>query len=171
MPCPSLVRIAKAEDHQEIWRLFLQGFRENGLFPLAADKVEWFINRAIHPEMIMDWDTGPRGAIGVIGSVGALEAIVFVTIGEYWYTRAKHIEEFLVLTDPECRKSAHAHALHEWMRQQVELTNLPLVTGIMSNERTEAKCRLYRRTFQKIGEFFYLGPKGSMPFQVAAVSS
>ena len=46
----------------------------------------------------------------------------------------------------------------------------PLVTGIMSNVRTEAKCRLYRTRFTKIGEFFYLGPKGSMPF-VTAMSS
>jgi len=171
MTCPSVVRIAKPEDHQEIWRLFLQGFRENAMFPLAPEKVDWFMNRALQPEMIPEWDNGIRGAIGVIGQVGALEALVFVVLGEYWYTRHKHIEEFIVFTDPECRKSRHVDALHEWMGQQVEQTNLPLITGIISNTRTEAKCRLYRRRFEKVGEFFFLGPKGTMPFQVAAVSS
>ena len=170
MTCPSVVRVAKPEDHTEIWRLFLQGHRENGLFPLAAEKVDWFINRAIHPEMIPDWDNGIRGVIGVIGPVGGLEGLVFLVLAEYWYTLHKHIEEFLVLTDPECRKSGHANAMHEWMKHQVEMTNLPLVTGIMSNTRTAAKCRLYQRKFTKIGEFFYLGPKGSMPF-VTAMSS
>jgi len=170
MTCPSVVRVAKPEDHMEVWRLFLQGHHENGLFPIEPAKVDWFINRALHPEMIPEWDNGIRGAIGVIGQVGALEALVFAVLGEYWYTRHKHIEEFIVFTDPEYRKSGHANALHEWMKNQVETTNLPLVTGIMSNVRTEAKCRLYRRHFTKIGEFFYLGPKGSMPF-VTAMSS
>ncbi len=171
MTCPSVVRVAKPEDHMEVWRLFLQGHHENGLFPLEPTKVDWFINRALNPNTIPEWDNGLRGVIGVIGPVGGLEGLVFVVLGEYWYTRHKHIEEFIVFTDPECRKSGHAHALHEWMRHQVEVTNLPLVTGIMSNERTEAKCRLYRRSFTKIGEFFFLGPKGSLPFQIAAVSS
>jgi len=78
------------------------------------------------------------------------------------YTRHKHIEEFIVFTilsiaSPDTRTAARVD------ENQVETTNLPLVTGIMSNVRTEAKCRLYRRHFTKIGEFFYLGPKGSMP--------
>jgi hypothetical protein len=171
MTAPSIVRIAKPADKQELWRLFLQGFRENGLFKLAPDKVEWFMDRCIFHEHIPAWDTGPRGAIGVIGPVGALEAAVFVTLGSYWYTHDKHIEEFIVYTDPECRKSRHAAALLEWMKNQVEVTQLPLITGIMSNDRTEAKCALYRRKFQKIGEFFYAGPKGSAaPFAVAASS-
>lgn len=170
MTCPSIVRIAKPEDHQEVWRLFLQGYRENAMFPIAPDKVDWMINRALAPDMIAEWDNGLRGAIGVIGPVGALEALVFVALGEYWYTRRKHIEEFIVYVDPECRRSHHVDALHAWMQEQVEKTNLPLITGILSTERTEAKCRLYRRHFAKVGEFFYLGPKGAMPAVVAMSS-
>lgn len=161
MTCASIVRLARPDDHQEIWRLFLMGHKENGLFALSPQKVEWFLGRILYPEMIPPGDTGPRGVIGVIGPVGALEGLVFVTIGEYWYSAQKHIEEFIVYVDPECRHSAHAKALLQWMQDQVEITGLPLVTGIMSNERTEAKCRLYRRVFPKIGEFFYLTPKGS----------
>lgn len=171
MTAPSIVRIAKPEDKTELWRLFLQGHRENGIFTLAPDKVEWFMNRCIYADQLSANDTGTRGAIGVIGSLGALEAAVFVTLGAYWYTHDKHIEEFIVYTDPEYRKSRHAVALLEWMKQQVEATQLPLITGIMSNARTEAKCALYRRKFQKIGEFFYAGPKGSAPpFAVVASS-
>lgn len=171
MTCQSVVRIAGPADHQEVWRLLLQGYRENALFPLAADKVDWFINRALNPEAIPEWDSGVRGAIGVIGPVGSLEGLVFVVLAEYWYTRSKHIEEFIVFTDPEHRRSNHVNALHEWMRSQVDATSIPLITGIISGERTEAKCRLYRRKFTKVGEFFYLGPKGSMPFQVSMASS
>jgi GNAT superfamily N-acetyltransferase len=166
----STVRIATAADHQEIWRLFLMGHNENGLFPLAPDKVEFFIQRVLHPELIPSGDTGPRGVIGVIGQAGALEGLVFLTIGTYWYTYAKNIEEFIVYVDPEHRRTNHAQALVGWMKQQVEITKLPLITGIISNTRTEAKCRLYRRMLPKIGEFFFVGPKGNNAVTVAASS-
>lgn len=171
MPCISSVRTATPDDMQEVWRLFLQGHKENGLFTLAPEKVQWFINRALYPELIQPGDTGSRGAIGVIGQTGSLEGLVFVTIGSYWYSHDKHIEEFIVYVDPECRKSGHAAALVQWMKDQVEITGLPLMTGIISNERTEAKCRLYRRMLPKIGEFFYLGPKGSNTPALVAGSS
>lgn len=172
MPCASNVRTATAADQKEVWRLFLQGHRENGLFSLSPEKVQWFMNRAMFPEIIPPGDTGVRGAIGVIGAPGALEGLVFVTIGSYWYSDDKHLEEFIVYVDPECRKSNHAVALVQWMKDQVEITGLPLMTGIISNERTEAKCRMYRRMLPKIGEFFFLGPKGSnsTPALIAASS-
>ncbi len=44
--------------------------------------------------------------------------------------------------------------------------------GVSSNhERTEAKCRLYRRMLPKIGEFFYLAPKGSAGAHLATAAS
>lgn len=161
MTTASKVRIAKPEDHQEIWRLFLQGHHENGLFNLAPEKVDWVLTRILRPDIIPPGDTGLRGVIGVIGSVGSLEGLVLLTIGEYWYSNDKHLEEFIIFVDPECRSSGHAQALVQWMKDQVEITNLPLMTGIISNHRTEAKCRLYRRMLPKIGEFFFLAPKGS----------
>lgn len=168
MTCPSIVRLAKPADRQEIWRLFLQGHRENGMFSLAPEKVDWFLTRALSPELIPVWDTGPRGAIGVIGDVGALEALVFVTIGTYWYSHDRHLEEFIVYVDPECRKSMHARALVKWMKEQSDLTGLRLVTGVVSNERTESKCALYSRMLPKVGEFFLYGGKGSVHTSSAA---
>lgn len=158
---PSVVRLAGPEDHGEIWRLFLQGHKENGIFSLAPAKVDWFLNRALRPDLIPLGDTGPRGVIGVIGAVGSLEGLVFLTIGTYWYSDEMHLEEYIIYTDPEHRKSNHVRALVQWMKDQVETTHLPLVTGIISNIRTEAKCRLYRQMLPKIGEFFCLSPKGS----------
>ena len=161
MTSPSVVRIANPGDGQEVWRLFLQAYKENALFSLAPEKVQWFMNRALNPRSIPEDDSGPRGAIGVIGPTGSLEGLIFVIIGQYWYSNERHLEELLVYTDPEHRKSEHAQALVQWMKDQVEVTGLPLMTGIISNHRTEAKCRLYRRMLPKIGEFFFLGPKGS----------
>lgn len=157
MTCPSVVRVGKPEDRQEIWRLFLQGHRENGMFSLAPEKVDWFLNRALHPEMIPAWDTGSRGVVGVIGNVGTLEALVFVMIDTYWYSNDRHLGEYLVYVDPECRRSYHARALIDWMKAQSDATHLPLLTGIISNTRTEAKVRLYERMLPKAGAFFLYG--------------
>lgn len=171
MTCPSVVRIATEADRQDVWRLLLQGWRENGIFKLSPQKVDWWLTRMLEPENIQPWDTGPRGAIGVIGDIGALEGLVFVVFSQYWYSNDRHLEEFIVYVDPECRKSGHAKALVNWMKDQSELTGLPLVTGIISKERTEAKVRLYERMLPKIGAFFLYSPKGSGAGLVTAGSS
>lgn len=139
--------------------MFLQGHRENGKFNLAPEKVDWFLSRALHPEAIPEWDTGPRGAVGVIGDVGSLEALVFVMIDTYWYSHDRHLNEYLVYVDPECRRSYHARSLIEWMKTQSDLTGLPLLTGIVSTHRTEAKVRLYERLLPRAGAFFLYGTK------------
>ncbi len=167
----SIVRTAGPDDYEEIWRLFLQNHHENGLFKINPQKVQWLLNRVLFPEAIPPGDTDTRGVIGVIGPVGALEALVFVTIGEYWYSSQKHISECTVYVDPECRKSGHAVALVQWMKDQAELTGLPLMTGIVTNHRTEAKCRLYRRMLPKVGELFMVSPNGSAAHSLSASSS
>ena len=155
MTCSSVVRIGRPEDHREIWRLILQGHKEIGTFELSPEKVQWFMTRALAPHTIPSGDMGPRGIIGVIGSEGALEGMAFILISEFWYTNDKHLEEILVYVDPECRKSRHAKALIDWMKYQSRETGLKLVTGIFTlSEKTEAKCRLYRRVLPKAGEFF-----------------
>lgn len=154
MPCESVVRVAKADDRQEIWRLFLQSHRENGQFTLAPEKVDWFLTRALTPETIPEWDAGPRGVVGVVGKRGSLEALVMMMVDTYWYTVERHLAEYLVYVDPECRKSNHARSVIEWMKHQSDITGLPLLTGVISNTRTEAKVRLYRRMVPFIGAFF-----------------
>jgi hypothetical protein len=171
MSSPSIVRAAGPQDSDEVWRLLMESHKENGLFSLCEAKVRWFVNRVIYPETILPDDTGVRGIIGVIGPVGAVEGLVFLTIGEFWYSNDKHLEEFILYVDSRHRRSEHAKALVGWMRQMVERTGLPLVTGIMSTTRTEAKVRLYERMLPKIGAFFYLGPKGSMVPALSTASS
>src|SRR5512141_875533 len=100
---PSVVRIAGPDDRQEIWRLFLQSHRENGQFTLAPEKVDWLLHRALVPQAVPAWDMGPRGVVAVIGEQGALEALTMLMIDTYWYTNDKHLAEYLVFVDPECR--------------------------------------------------------------------
>lgn len=171
MSCPSMVRIAKPDDRPEIWRLFLSGHRENGQFSLAPEKVDFFLSRALHPEMIPPWDTGPRGAVGVIGDVGKLEGLVMLFISSFWYSNDRHLEEHLIYVDPECRRSFHARAMIRWMKEQADMTGLPLMTGVISTHRTQEKVNLYGRMLPKVGEFFlYRGGDAATALSSAAVA-
>lgn len=156
---PSIVRKAIAADIPEIWRLFLMAHRENGVFNLAPNKVDYFLNRAIYPDQVMSNDTGPRGQIAVIGSPGRLEAIVFIILGSFWYSDEIHLEELLVYVDPEYRVSEHAKNCIDWMKRTADGLDVKLLTGIISKDRTQAKMRLYDRYLPRIGAF-YLYPIG-----------
>lgn len=172
MTSPSIVRVATDKDAMGIWRLFLAAHHENSLFHLDPEKVQWMLTRALCPQCVPLGDTGPRGVIGVIGPPGLPEALVFLIVGQFWYSNQHHLEELVLYTDPEHRRSDHAKALIDWMKKQVEATGLPLMTGIMSNHRTEAKVRLYSRMLPKIGAFFFLTPKGAtLPAGLATAAS
>lgn len=158
MTCESHVRLATNADRKEIWRLALMAHREGGIFTFAPDKVQYFMDRALNPDQIPPYDTGPRGVLAVIGKAETLEAMVFATIEEDWYSRDKFINEKIVYVDPECRNSLHARTLIAWLKQQVVDTGIPLILGVVSTERNEPKCRLYRRQFPKAGEFFIVRP-------------
>lgn len=152
---PSVVRKAIPMDAPEIWRLFLQTHRENGLFTLAPHKVTGFMDRALHPELISKNDTNPRAQIGVVGAFGRLEAVVFVLLSSFWYSEDIHLEELLVYVDPECRSSNHARACVDWMKGLSDELKVPLLTGIISKHRTAAKIRLYDRLLPRIGAFYF----------------
>jgi hypothetical protein len=152
---PSIVRKAQPYDAPEIWRLFLQVHRENSLFKLAPQKVTTLMDRALHPERIHPHDTGPRAQIGVIGPPGKLEAVVFILISSFWYSEELHLEELLVYVDYEHRASRHASACLDWMKDLADALKIPLLTGIISKDRTAAKIRLYDRKLPRIGAFYF----------------
>jgi len=159
MTAQSIVRLAGPADYDQVWRLLMLAFKENAQFSLSHNKVHWFIQRALFPDRIQMSDTGPRCVIGVIGDHNLLEGIAFLSLGSFWYTDDRHIEEFIVFVDPTCRKSFHARALMGWMKGQSDAIGLPLLTGVISNVRTEAKVRLYERMVPKIGAFFLYKPE------------
>jgi hypothetical protein len=157
MTVPSVIRKATPFDAPEIWRLFLQLHRENGIFEISPHKVTSFMDRALHPERIPSWDTGPRAQIGVIGPQGKLEAVVFILISQFWYSEDYHLEELLVFVDSDCRKSRHAITCVQWMKSLADELKIPLMTGIISKHRTAAKIRLYDRMLPRIGAFYLYG--------------
>lgn len=170
---PSVVRLAVPADAEELWRLTLAAHNENALRTLSPQRIEWWMKRVLYPDLISSGDMGPRGIAGVIGPVGALEGMVLIIVGQFWYSEERHLEELIVFCDPHHRKTRHTETMLRWMKQRVEDTGLPLLTGILSKNRQEAKVRFYERVFgDPVGAFFFVTPKGSaLPPALAVAAS
>lgn len=172
MPSQSVVRPAVPRDEPEIWRLFLLHHSENALFPLSESKVQVLLDRVLRPEKIKQDDAGPRGIIGVIGDVGALEGAIMLVLGSPWYTEAIMPNDCMNFVDPAHRQSDHAKALIAYAKHIVDSTraggfpDFRMIVGIVSTKRTAAKIRLYSRQLEPVGAYFMYPPvDGTVPLQ------
>lgn len=164
MTSSSVVRPAVPQDKGEIWRLFRLLHAENAMFAICEQKVDFYIERLLHHAKIAKDDTGPRGFIGVVGPVGALEGCIMLTVGSMWYSEDWTLDEHLNFVDPDHRASNHAKALIGYAKGCADKVGVRLVIGILSTKRTAAKVRLYERQLTPAGCFFvYPSPPDVCP--------
>lgn len=169
MTSASQVRKAAPEDKTEIWRLFRDLHQENGLNPLSESKVDYHIDRLLDDRNIVANDNGPRGIIGCIGPVGALEACIMLAFGTQWYSDEITLDEYVNYVSPEHRASNHAKELISFAKLMVDRLRpnhprLKLLIGVLSTVRTAAKVRLYERQLTPSGCFFiYPAPEQVSP--------
>lgn len=143
---PGRVRIADPCDEEEIMGLCMQLHEENGIFPVNKDKVRAMLRRAFERD---------GGVLGAIGESGKIEALIFMLVSTFWYSDQHHLEELFSYVHPDYRKSRNAVDLMGFAKWCSDQSGFPLVIGVISNERTEEKVRLYQRQFDKpMGNFF-----------------
>lgn len=149
-----LVRTGTPEDVHEVMRLALAGSSENGFLRPNPEKMlsEVWSSLSIH-----------HGVMGVIGEPnGKLEGAVLLRLGVMWYSDEPVLEEKAIFVDPDFRRTSpsRAKALTDFSKKAADGLELPLIIGVLSNLRTEAKVRLYERQFGKAaGAFFLYGAK------------
>jgi len=154
------VRIATPEDEDEIIRLALKLWEENGMTDIDVDRVRAMIRPALYL-----WE----GICGVIGKPGGqLEAGVLLRVTQMWYSNSYVLEEKAVFVDPEFRNSrggnyptgGRARKLCDFSKKVADDLGIPLLIGILSNQRTEAKVRLYEKHFgNPAGAYFLYNSK------------
>jgi hypothetical protein len=146
------VRVATPEDFPFVMKLAGQVSTENGLFAPTLDMVAHEIWAALN---------GDHGIVGVIGEPGDdLEGFVLLRIGNTWYSQADIIEEKTVFVSPKFRsaKGGRARKLCEFSKKVADELGLPLLIGILSNQRTKGKVEMYKRVFgDPAGAFFLYG--------------
>jgi hypothetical protein len=141
---------ATLSDLPEFMRLFRIMHQENGLFELDEDCVVETFNRAVSKK---------EGVIGLIkGPDNDIRAMLCMLITRYYYTTQLHLEELWNFVDLPWRKSNYADALLKYADHCQKSLGIPLIIGVLTNERMEAKVRKYRRHFgMPAGAFFVSG--------------
>jgi len=154
------VRTAVPDDEEGIMELARLVNNENGVFKMNEEKVRSMVRPALYLQ---------GGIMGVIGPSNRIEGLVLLRISQYWYSDAAFLEEMCVYVHPDFRaaKGGRARKLVEFAKKASEKLELPLMIGILSNSRTDAKTRLYERQFgSPAGAFFLYGIKtGNVPQQ------
>lgn len=141
----SSVRLAVPADEDKIVAMISMLHDENGLFPLSEKKVRDYMKRAFNGEGAM---------IGVIGEVGDPVASIYLGIEQPYYSDTWYLNEAWNFVHPDHRRSDYAKQLLNWAKAGAETLKIPLMVGIVSNHRTEAKVRLYEKQLEKAGAFF-----------------
>lgn len=148
--CPD-VRLAELSDLPELMRLTQIACEEDGQHSYDPEKVLGVLR--LHFEK-------RGGIIGVIGEKGEeLKGYLIMTISPVWYSQDYHIQELSLFVAPDHRRSNYAKQFMQFSKQTSEIMNLDLTIGVLSNERTEAKVRLYKRQFPSAGAFFVYHPE------------
>lgn len=156
VPAP-MVRLASKSEEAELMEMCREIHAENGLVSMSEEKVKAMLNRAFNRE---------GGIIGVIGKPGSLEAIIMIVMTNFWSSEDTHLEElFSYVRRPFRRKlngpdMPHAEALVNFAKKCSDDIGVPLVIGIITNNRMAGKVRLYRKVLgYPAGAYFVVNPK------------
>lgn len=154
-----IVRTAQPQDLPVVMEMAHEVARENGIVEIDEQKVA----HEFWPALNLD-----GGIVGIIGANPKQpEGFILLRISRQWYSTKPTLEERVAFVREEFRakKGGRARKLCEFAKSTAETLGLPLVIGILSNQRTEAKVRLYTRIFGDPAGAFYLwnGKTGAAP--------
>jgi hypothetical protein len=146
------VTIATPFDVHEIMEVALAACEENGLTNPNPTKLLQEVWSALHLK---------DGLVGIIRNAqGVLEAAILLRIGTMWYSDERILEEKAIFIHPDYRigKNRRAPILCDFAKMTADRLGIPLIIGVLSSHRTEAKVRLYERQFGKpSGAYFLYG--------------
>lgn len=145
----SRVRKADRSDEPELMEMLREVNVESGLFPLSEGKAQSYLDRAFNRQ---------GAVIGVIGT-SHLEASICVLVTSFWYSDEWHLEELWNYVRPQHRKSNNAKDMIAFGQRCSDEIGIPLIIGVLSNMRTEAKVRLYRRKLGEPSGAFFVYPQ------------
>lgn len=152
-----LVRTAQPDDEDGIMVLARMIHQEIGMFNLNEDKVRNTIRPLLHKHL---------GIVGVVGPKDNLEAMILLRVANNWYSDTPFLEEMSVYVRPEFRNAtiSRVQKMIEFAKKAADGLDLPLMIGVLSNQRTNAKVELYEKHFgDPAGAFFIYGAKTGQP--------
>jgi hypothetical protein len=144
------IRVGTLADLDPMMELALMACEENGFVnPNPVKLLE-----QIYAALAQD-----HGLVGIIGKEGEkIEGAVLLRTSKMWYSDQDILEEKAIFIHPDYRsaKGGRARRLVEFSKEVSDYLKIPLIIGVLSNNRTEAKVRLYERQFGKASGAFFL---------------
>jgi hypothetical protein len=144
------IRLGTPADEDAMLKLALSAWEENGIKDVNPIKMLAMIKPALYL-----W----QGLVGIIGEPGQrIEGAVLLRMTQMWYSDNWMLEEKAIFVDPEFRsaKGGRARRLCDFSKKVADELNVPLIIGVLSNHRTEAKVKLYERSFGPPAGAFFL---------------
>jgi GNAT superfamily N-acetyltransferase len=126
---------------------------ENGIYPMDLNKVAKMMIPSLFKE---------GGIVGVIGPKDKIEAGILLRVSSLWYADKPFLEEMSLFVHPDYRsaRGGRASKLIEFAKKCATELGMPLMIGVLSNNRTSAKVRMYeKRLGTPVGAFFLWGAK------------
>ena len=154
------IRAGTPDDVHPMMEIALMACSENGFTRPNPEK----LLADIWPALNLD-----RGIVGIIGAPGeTIEAAILLRIGSIWYGDDPLLEERAIFVHPQYRnaKGGRAARLCEFSKHVSDSLGIPLTIGVLSNERTEAKVRMYSRIMGKpAGAYWIYGASTGSPVE------
>lgn len=144
------IRIGTPNDLDDMMDIAMHASEENGFVRKSVSKMLREIYSALHND---------HGLMGIIGEVDQpAEGAVLLRIGEMWYSDDPVIEEKAIFVRKEFRaaKGGRARRLCKFSRYVADSMSLPLIIGVLSDQRTQGKVRMYTREFGEPSGAFFL---------------
>ena len=126
------IRVGTPDDVDAIMEIALSACEENGFVDPNPAK----LLSEIWPALNLD-----KGLLGVIGEPGGkMEGAVLLRIGAMWYSDKEVLEEKAIFIHPDYRsaKGGRARRLCQFSKHVADSLSIPLIIGVLSNNRTEA---------------------------------
>ena len=156
----SAIRTARADEMDDLVALMHEAANDQSLFPVSDIKARAMLNLAFNKE---------GGICVVIGPRGHVEGACYLEITQPRYSDVWLVSEIFNYVRPAFRRSTHARDFIAEAKIWALKMNVPLFMGVLSNERTEAKVRLYRRQLgNPVGAFFVFNTNWDRPASVWA---
>jgi hypothetical protein len=138
---------AKVSDRDEIIEICKEEWEEHPQFSLSQERLVRKIDDILEEG---------KGVVGIIRR-SEIEAVMILQISQYWNSSDFCLEELLNFVRPAYRRSTNAKDMIQFAKRCSDELAIPLVIGVVSNERTAAKIQLYERQLGKScgGVFMY----------------
>lgn len=145
------VRKAGWSDEPQLREMIWDGYVEQDFFVPSRAKIAEMMRKAFDND----------GAIlGAIGSVGKVQAIIYLSIGQFEYSDEWALFETFNYVSPQYRRSTNAKDMISFAKRCSDDLGIKLPIGVVSNERTKAKMALYARQLgDPVGGYFVYNPR------------